>query len=216
MRKIIDGSLYLLITSEYCRGRNVLDVAWEAISGGVDIIQLREKNILRPYITEIARPLADLCKNNKVVFIINDDPVLAKELNADGVHLGQEDLKLFTVDEARKVMGQGKIIGLSASSVEEVRKAKLLDIDYIGFGPVFPTVVKESCVGTKDVQEVLEITKKRIFFLGGINLNNIDELLVKGAKNIAVIRAITEASDVEAAARGLKNKLEGARDGKIT
>ena len=207
MTKIKENSLYLLITEEYCRGRSALEIAKAAISGGVDIIQLREKNILRSDIAEIARPLADLCKKNNVIFIINDDPVLAKEIDADGVHLGQKDLKLFTVDEARNLLGPDKIIGLSAGSAEEVRKADLSNIDYIGFGPVFCTAIKEQCVGTQDVGKALKITKKPIFFIGGINIDNIDELLTKGAKNIAVIRAISEADDVIAATAQLKANL---------
>lgn len=157
----------------------------------------------------------DLCKKNNVVFIINDDPILAKKIDADGVHLGQEDLKLFTADEARRLLGRDKIIGLSAGSVGEVRKAGLAAIDYIGFGPVFRTTVKEKCIGTKDVEKVLKIAKRPVFFIGGINLTNIDELLTKGAENIAVIRAISEADDIRAAAAELKNKIEEARCGKI-
>ncbi|MDD5135768.1 MAG: thiamine phosphate synthase [Candidatus Omnitrophica bacterium] len=214
MKKIKEHSLYLLLTEEYCCGRNVVEIARHAIAGGVDLIQLREKNNLRSDIADIARSLAALCKKNKVTFIINDDPILAKTVDADGVHLGQGDLKLFTVKEARKILGARKLIGLSMSSVKDIANANNKDIDYIGFGPVFPTAIKEGCVGTKCVAKVLASSKTPVFFIGGINFNNVDKLLAKGAKNIAVIRAISEADDIKAAAKNFKEKLKKAKHGK--
>ena len=215
MKKIKDHSLYLLISEEYGRGRSILEIAKAAIAGGVDIIQLREKKIPKGDLINVAGPLSALCKKKNVTFIINDDPILAKEVDADGVHLGQKDLKLFKVNEARSIVGRDKIIGVSASSIKDVEEANEQDINYIGFGPVFPTVIKDKCAGTKDVEKVLEISTKPVFFIGGINLINIDELLAKGAQNVAVIRAILEADDVMAAAKALKERLNRQKNGKI-
>ena len=216
MRKIKERSLCLIITEEYCCGRGALDIAKCAIAGGVDMIQLREKNKPPYELIETAKALNDLCKKSGVLFIINDDPILAKKVNADGVHLGQEDLKKFTMAKARKILGNDKIIGLSAGTIEEVERAAVEKIDYIGFGPVFPTKIKDRCVGTNDVGEVLKIAKKPVCFIGGVNINNIDQLLTMGARNMAVIRAISEASDIESASRGLKEKIKKAKNGKVT
>ena len=207
MKNIKDCSLYLVITEEYCCGRNALEIAECAIAGGVDIVQLREKNKATNDILKKAKELGDLCRRSGVLFIVNDDPVLAKNVNADGVHLGQEDLKNFTIAEARAILGKSKIVGISTGTIEESRKASTEDVDYIGFGPIFPTKIKDKCVGTHDIEKVLKTSQKPVFFIGGIDLSNIGELLIKGAKGIAVIRAISEADDVQAAAKKLKNKI---------
>ena len=206
-RKI--GGLYLLVTEEYCRGRNIVNVVEEAISGGVDMIQLRQKERSGHDIGRTAKSLADICRKSGTPFIINDDPLLARDAGAHGVHLGQEDLKKFTVRQARDIMGDNSIIGLSAGSIKEVERANAEEVDYVGFGPVFPTAIKENCVGIQDVESVLKIAKKPVFFIGGIGLENIDELLARGAKNIAVIRAITQADDIKSAVESLKNKIKG-------
>lgn len=210
MRKIDERILYLIISEEYCRGRSAIDIAGDAIAGGVDMIQLREKTKTSGEIIQLAREIKKLCAENNVKFIVNDDPAIAKEAGACGVHLGQDDAKRFTIAFARKILGKDAIIGLSTSSIEEVERANAEDVDYIGFGPVFPTVVKENCVGVKDIEKVLKTAKKPVFFIGGINLSNVDELLMKGARNIAVIRAISASDDVKTAAAKLKEKMEKA------
>ncbi len=207
MVKIKDHSLYLVISAEYGRGRTAEEIARLAIAGGVDLIQLREKNKVSAEIIETARKLAALCRKAGVLFIVNDDPRLASEAGADGVHLGQEDLKRVTIDEARDIVGRNKIIGISTSSLEEVEAANLADVDYIAFGPVFRTTIKDNCVGTKDVERVLKLSRHAVFFIGGINLSNVGELLAKSAKNISLIRAILEADDITAMTKNLKTKL---------
>lgn len=211
MKNIRNHSLYLIISEEYGRGRSALEIARCAIAGGADIIQMREKKLSKAGCYDLATSLAELCRAKGVTFIVNDDPVLAKQVDADGVHLGQKDLELFMVDEARAILGKDKIIGISTGTVRDVEEANNKDVNYIGFGPVFPTIVKERCVGTKDVEKVLKISKKPVFFIGGINLDNIGELLTKGAKNAAVIRAILESDDIEKDAKLWKNCLNSER-----
>lgn len=150
-----------------------------------------------------------------MTFIVNDDPFLAKEVDADGVHLGQDDILKVSVKEARAMLGPGKIIGLSTESCYQAEVANKEDVDYIGYGPVFHTAVKDNCVGTKDVGRALEISRRPVVFIGGITLSNVDELLKKGAKNISVIRAITEADDITLATRDFRSKLDDARKGLI-
>lgn len=205
--RIKDGSLYLIITEEYGRGRSAVEIADCAIAGGVDIIQLREKKRPREEVLPMAIDIARACAKRGVLFIINDDPVLAKMAGADGVHLGKEDLGRFRVDEARKILGKGKIVGVSTSSVEDVTSANDMEIDYIGFGPVFPTAIKEGCVGTGCVGDVLGLARVPVFFIGGIALKNIGKLTKKGARNVAVIRAILEADNIEKEVAIWKNCL---------
>ena len=242
MKKITNHSLYLVLSEEYGRNRNALDIAQCAIAGGVDIIQMREKKKNKQELIRLGQTLAQLCRKHNSIFIVNDDPLLAQKIDADGVHLGQEDLQRFPIKETRHIIGSDKIIGLSVSTVAEVNQANRLDIDYMAFGPVFPTTVvgswsvatylptivgsiplkrdchtiKKLCVGIKDVKKVIELSQKPLFFIGGINLSNLTELLACGARNIAVIRAILGADDITAAVHEFKIKLGGTQNGKAT
>lgn len=215
MNMIKERSLYLVITEEYGRGRSAPEIAKAAIAGGVDIIQMREKNKPREELLRLGRELAAICREGRgekgnVIFIVNDDPELAKETGADGVHLGQEDLRLCAVARARDILGSDKIIGLSTGSAEEVKRANHEDVDYIAFGPVFETKIKEGCAGTEEVEEVLGLSQKKVFFIGGIALSNLDGLLAKGARNISLIREICGSDDITGRTKKLKAKLDGA------
>lgn len=207
MGKIKNNSLYLIITEKYGRGRTVLDIAGAAIAGGADIIQMREKEKDEEDLLKMGQELSSLCRKNKIPFIVNDDPYLAKKVKADGVHLGQEDAKLFPVESARKAVGESGIIGISTHSIEQFAKANDDDVDYIAFGPIFPTKTKDYHIGTDDMDDILKTAKKPVFFIGGINLSNIDELLKKGARNIAVIRGIMEAADIAGRTKELKERM---------
>jgi thiamine-phosphate pyrophosphorylase len=211
MFKINDYSLYLVISEEYGLGRGALEIARQAISGGVDMIQMREKHKQKDELLELACGLSNLCRENGVLFIVNDDPLLANESGACGVHLGQEDLQKYSIAKTREVMGRDKIIGVSTHSVAELKKADKEDVDYIAYGPIFPTKTKNYFLGTKDMKEVLEIAVKPVFFIGGIQLSNLDELIEEGAKNIAVIRDIVEAEDIVSRTKSFKDRLKERR-----
>ncbi|MCX5686522.1 MAG: thiamine phosphate synthase [Candidatus Omnitrophica bacterium] len=213
MKKIKDHSLYLIISEEYGRGRSALEIAKSAIAGGIDIIQLREKKKSEEEILKTGKELLALCKKNKVTFIMNDDPYLAKKAGADGVHMGEEDVKKHPLAETRRIIGSDKIIGLSTHSIKKVKEASPGDIDYIAFGPIFPTTIKDYSIGTKDIKKVLEITEKPIFFIGGIDISNIGEILKLGGKNIAVIRGISQADDITEATKKFKEKIYQRRKG---
>ncbi len=148
------------------------------------------------------------------MFIVNDDPLIAKESDASGVHLGQEDMRKYTITEARNIIGKGKIIGVSTHSVAELERANKDDVDYIAFGPIFPTKTKNYFIGTKDIKEVLRVAKKPLVFIGGINLSNLDEILGQGGKNIALIRNIIQAEDIMGMARNFKNRLVREKEGR--
>lgn len=209
MKKIKDYSLYLIITEEYARGRDALEIAKSAIKGGVDVIQLREKKKSREEIIQTAKLLSALCKKSGVIFIVNDDPYIAKEAGADGVHLGQEDLARFPLDKVRDIIDCGKIAGVSTHSIEQFKEANTGLFDYISFGPIFPTRAKNYSIGMGHMGDILKTAASPVFFIGGINSSNMDQILKKGGRNIALIRAILEADDIEAMTKELKNRMEG-------
>lgn len=199
--------LYLIITESYGKGRSAIEIAEAAIKGGVDIVQLREKNKTREEFLGTAEKLLQICRAARVKFIVNDYPLIAKQIDADGVHLGQDDIKKFPVKEARKLLGPGKLIGVSTDSVAQVELLNNEDVDYIAYGPVFPTEVKEKCVGTADVAKVLSMSRKPVVLIGGITLSNVDILLKMGAKSIALIKDILGAEDITSQTKALKGKI---------
>ena len=207
MNIIKDNTLYLILSAEYANGRPVLDIAEQALDAGADMLQMREKSLSEEALLALGGKLLCLCKKNAVPFIVNDNPYIAKKLNADGVHLGQEDVKKYPLNDTRNMLGKDKIIGISTHSVTEFKNANRQAFDYIAFGPVFPTKTKDYHIGTGDIEEVLKISQKPVFFIGGINISNINILIEKGVKNIAVIRAITEADDIALAAKTLKKRI---------
>ncbi len=209
MTGIKDHSLYFVCTEEYGDGRSVVEASRGAIQGGVDIIQMREKHKSREELTRLGKELARICKEAGRIFIVNDDPLLAKETGADGVHLGQEDLKSVSIKDARETLGAEKIIGVSTHSAEEFDTANNSDVDYIAFGPIFPTETKDYSIGTSCVERVLKTARKPVVLIGGITLDNADTLLGLGAKNIAVIRDIIRADDMVERARAFKEKMRG-------
>jgi len=172
---------------------------------------MREKNKPREGLIRLGRELSRLCKEGGVKFIVNDDPLIAKEVVADGVHLGQDDIRKISVKEARRILGRDKIIGISTKSLVEIEAINDEDVDYIAYGPVFCTAIKDKCVGTKDIDKVLRAARKPVYFIGGITLSNVDELLSSGAKNISLIRGITEADDIASAAGSFRRKLDAEK-----
>jgi len=208
MRRIKDYSLYFVTSQEYAKGRSTLDVADAAISAGIDILQMREKQKPEEELIELGNELSSLCIKKDVIFIVNDDPMLAQKVGADGVHLGQEDIKKYPINKAREILGQDKIIGISTHSIEQFKQAKESDCDYIAFGPIFPTKTKDYSLGTNHIQDLLTIANKPVVFIGGIDLTNIDIILQKGAKNIAVIRAIVQAEDIPSKVKELKMRIK--------
>jgi len=207
MYTVKDYSLYLVLSSEYASGKPVLEIARSALAAGVDILQMREKGRPEDDLMVLGRNLLLLCREFDVPFIVNDNPYLAKNLNADGVHLGQEDIKRYPLSSARKILGPDKIIGISTHSIEEFRRANSEDFDYIAFGPIFPTKTKNYSIGTDDVEQVLSVASKPVIFIGGINLENVDLLLSKGARSIAAIRAVIGSDDITAAVNHFRKQI---------
>lgn len=213
-KKIKDHSLYLVISEECGRGRGALEIAKRAIEGGVDIIQMREKSKPAGELVRLGRAMSDLCRRSRVTFIVNDDPALAKEVGADGVHLGQEDIKLSSLEASRRMLGREKIIGISTHSVEQFRDANEEDFDYAAFGPIFKTKTKDYFIGPDGIAAVSGIAKKPVFFIGGIDLLNVGDCVNRGAKNIALIRGITEADDIAKITKEFKKVIKDGNKNK--
>jgi thiamine-phosphate pyrophosphorylase len=188
-----------------------IELAELAIAGGADTIQFRQKTGETMQMIRIAEQIQALCKRGGVAFIINDRVDIAIAAHTDGVHLGQED---FPIPLARKLLGEGAIIGGSAKNVEEARKCFLEGADYIGFGPVYHTSSKEDAgpaSGLDLLRQVVEKIPLPIIAIGGINKDN--TLLVRetGAYGIAVISAVCCEKDPEEATRCLLRLLEAGQ-----
>jgi len=200
-----NNKLYVITESGISKGRSNEDIVKEAIAGGAEIIQLREKNWSKDRVKEEAIKLLKICKEKNVFFILNDYVDVALEIGADGVHLGQTDM---SISEAREICGNKLIIGLSTHSIEQAIKADKEDVDYITIGPIYKTRAKDFTVGTEIIKEVVSKVEKPVIAIGGINKNNIDEVLKQGIKSVAVISAVVSAENVKEAAKKLVQKIK--------
>ncbi|MGD9580552.1 MAG: thiamine phosphate synthase, partial [Vampirovibrionia bacterium] len=200
--------LYLVTDrSQFTDLDSFYDAVASAISGGVDILQLREKHATAKEFTEIARTLQHICSINDTIFIINDRIDIAQAVKADGVHLGQEDIDIKT---ARSILGDEAIIGSSTHKPEDAIKAMNNGADYAGVGPVFTTPTKpgRQAVGLEYVKWATENFTIPFFAIGGIDTTNIQEVIDTGASRIAVVRAIINNPAPKTIAKEMKNKLE--------
>lgn len=194
-------------------GRDLSDFLVAAISGGVDVVQLREKNLEDEFLAEAASVAADVCDAQGALFILNDRPDIAAAVRADGVHVGQDDLP---VGEARKVVGPEMLVGLSTHTPSEIDAAVPAApdgrpcVDYIGVGPVHatPTKLGRPPVGTELLSYASAHAQVPFFAIGGIDGENIVTVLDAGASRVCVLRAICEARDPERAALTLRAALE--------
>ncbi len=202
-----DSKLYLILDKEACpTGRILNKVLLSAIKGGIDLVELRDKNSTTKDIVRYAEKLLKICRKNKVPFIINDRLDIALALDADGLHLGQDDMP---VSVARKLFGKSKIIGLSCHSIADLKNAQKEDADYLGFGPVFRTKTKPKAVplGITSLKMAYRLSKKPIFAIGGITNRKLDKLNKIAGLKIAVCRQICSSRNPRQATRKLKELI---------
>lgn len=194
------SGLYLITDTSVIRGLPLQEAVQKAILGGLKFLQYREKNLPPSISYETATALRRLTQDAGVTFIVNDDVSLALAVKADGVHLGQEDLPIL---EARKILGDQSLIGISTHSVQEALAAETSGADYIGLGPIYPTMTKQTRppLGCGVIHEVIEKVRIPIFAIGGINLTNLKEVLEAGTTGVAVISAILTSPDITQASR---------------
>ncbi len=183
------------------------------LRGGVDIVQLRDKRASREELLPLAVELKGICERAGAIFTVNDDVELARLSAAHGVHLGQEDLPIA---RAREVLGSHVIVGRSASTVGEALVAVQEGADYLGVGTVYATPTKPDAVVTGPLL-LRELARQRMpvpwFAIGGVTLGTAQEVADAGAPGFAVVRAVLDAKDPEAAARELRSYLEKSTAG---
>ncbi len=187
-------------------GRDPVEMAAAALRGGADVIQWRDKGAPDGEFLETARRLREQTRKQGALFIVNDRVAAALRAQADGVHVGHEDLP---VSDVRALVGDSMLIGRSTHSLEEALEAECQGADYIGVGPVFATPTKPGvpAVGLELVRKVKQKIRIPWVAIGGIDLENAGLVSSAGAACVAVVRAVAAASDPEAAARLLKGKL---------
>lgn len=204
-----------------------LIIAREALEGGADAVQFRNKDSTGENALPFEAALAvcynikKFCEDRGKLFIVNDDLMLATECEAHGVHLGQEELKAKSVQEAREALGTGAIIGISASNLQEALQAVADKADYVGYGPVFETGSKKDAQkpvgleGLKALRKEFDDDKVQvpIIAIGGISEENAKEAIAAGADGIAVISAVSRADDLEKAAKKLKQIISTGGQG---
>ena len=189
-----------------CGDRAVEDVVRQAIEGGAQMIQYRDKDSDDVDFLSMASKLRAICKEREIPFIVNDRAHIAAEVDADGVHVGQKDL---SVDQARQILGSAKIIGKSSSTVDQARRAEEEGADYVGIGPIFDTPSKEidKPIGLDVVSEAKEILDIPFFLIGGITEENLSQVIEAGGRRVAVISAVVSSDHVTSAAASLLRRL---------
>jgi len=174
-----------------------------ALRGGVDIVQLREKNLPRREIERSALTFRRLCDGHGALFVVNDDPDLARTCGADGVHVGQDDT---SPAEARAILGPDAVVGFSTHSEEQIAASADVPVDYISVGPIWETPTKEGRpgVGLDLIRHAAAKAPHPFFAIGGIDAANAAEVVKAGAQRLCVVRAIRDAEDPAGAAERLR------------
>jgi thiamine-phosphate pyrophosphorylase len=183
-----------------------------ALTGGADIVQLREKELGRDGIERAAATFRRVADTFSALFILNDDPELARICDADGVHVGQDDA---SAEQARELLGPDAIVGLSTHSTEQIAASAERPVDYISVGPVWETPTKEGRpgVGTELVKHAAAKAPHPFFAIGGIDPGNAGEVVKAGAERLCVVRAIRDAADAAATAAELRQAFADAERG---
>ncbi len=195
--------LYLVTDRKWLKEDSLELVVEKAIKNGVSFIQLREKDLSTDEFRSLALKLKEVTDKYHIPFLINDNIEVAVEIKTDGVHIGQDDMD---AKEARELIGVEKILGVSASTIEEAKKAEEDGADYIGVGAIFPTASKDDA-GAVSIETLKAINKAvniPVVAIGGINASNIEDFKGSGIDGVAVISAILEKEDIAGATRELR------------
>jgi thiamine-phosphate pyrophosphorylase len=203
----IDYSLYLVTDRELLGGKDIVTTVEQAILGGVTMVQIREKSLSTLEFFQYALLLKDITKKYGVSFIVNDRADIALAIDADGLHIGQDDMPLSV---ARRIFGPNKIIGVSVATLEQALAAQASGADYLGVGAVFPTTTKDdaSSVSLQMLQEIKEKVTIPVVAIGGIHENNISKVMATGVAGAAVVSAIVASPDPRVAAKRLRQLIK--------
>ncbi len=199
--------LYAVTDRLWLNGKTLYEQVEEAIKGGVTFVQLREKKLDEESFLNEALEIQKLCRKYNIPFVVNDSVEIARKINADGVHVGQSDMEAANV---RSILGNNKILGVSAQTVEQALLAEKQGADYLGVGAVFPTGSKADAddVSYDTLKEICSAVSIPVVAIGGINTNNVSTLKGSGVLGIAVISAIFAKDDIQSATRELKQLTE--------
>jgi thiamine-phosphate pyrophosphorylase len=200
--------LYLVISQEACKGKDMIQVAQQAIRGGVDIIQLREKKASEKLFLQRAKQLRELTEKHNVPLIINDNPNVASQVNAAGIHVGNRDSRPAVL--RKKPYFKERIIGYSIEYLSQLDNEQTATSDYLGISPVFRTDTKKDTVtewGLEGISKIRQLTTKPLVGIGNLDQQNAGSVIRAGADCIAVVSAICGAEDPEKAAYELKNVI---------
>jgi thiamine-phosphate pyrophosphorylase len=199
--------LYAIIDTQALKGHSHIEVASQIIHGGARTIQLRDKLLSKKKLLSIAKQLKELCAEHNVLFIVNDYLDIALAADADGLHLGQNDLP---IKAARKLLPIDKILGCSTTTAEQAVTAEADGADYIAVGSIYPTTSKEAAkvIGLDGLRQIRQAIALPLVAIGGITKDNAAEVIAAGASSVAVISAILQAESPEEAARQIMARLE--------
>lgn len=199
--------LYAVTDRHWLGDETLYDQVKKALDGGATFVQLREKKLDREDFLAEALEIQKLCKKYGVPFVINDEVSIAKDIDADGVHVGQSDMEAMDV---RKVLGLDKILGVSAQTVEQAITAEKHGADYLGVGAVFATGSKDDAddVSHETLKAICEAVSIPVIAIGGITKDNVSELAGSGICGVAVISAIFGQNDIKKATEDLKASVE--------
>ena len=199
----IDYSVYLVTDRRNKTDEEFLNIIEEAIKGGTTVVQLREKTASTKEFYELALKVKEITSRYDVPLLINDRIDIALAVDSEGVHIGQDDMP---ADIAREIIGEDKILGVSASTVEEAKKAEKDSADYIGSGAVFPTATKDDAdsVSKEELKEIVDSIDIPVVAIGGITVENANTLKGSGIAGFSVVSAIMSAEDPKVASKKLK------------
>lgn len=202
MRSLAHRHLYLCVGLRF----DMSEFLPAVLRGGVDVVQLREKEADRRAIAAGAREMLAICREFNVPFILNDDPHLAAEIGVDGVHVGQDDV---SVSECRRIVGDDAIVGLSTHSPEEFALALHEPVNYRSAGPIVPTPTKAGRPGTGVDYAVNSqaLSPDPVFVTGGVNNETLPDLLERGLRHFVVVRALSDSDTPERTARELSSLI---------
>jgi thiamine-phosphate pyrophosphorylase len=196
--------IYIIITSPVLRYTEIAEIC---VKKNIRYLQLREKDIDDRELIQIARDIASITKNSETKLIINDRADICLLADADGIHLGQDDI---SISDAKKILPSDKIIGLSTHNIAQAKTALALKPDYIGFGPVYATPTKrkpDPVVGCQMLSQVLQMADIPVIAIGGIDDTNIHNVINAGAKHICLVRYFMQSHDLAERIDSIRNKL---------
>ena len=206
MKHLVDCHLYAILDLSYVDISDANRVAELLIDGGVDLIQLRGKNVNLETLSRVAADLHPITSRAGLPLIINDHPEIAASVSLEGVHVGQDDL---SIQEVRQNVDRACLVGKSTHSVDQAVAAQIEGADYIGFGPLFATSTKPnySPIGLDHIAEVHEKVRLPIFCIGGIKLDNLRNVIAAGARRVVIVSGLLQAPRIAAAAQSAKQLL---------